>query len=71
MIHPLAVPCLIAETHDTHCACSAGIASFWRGNLANVIRYFPTQARLLRAYGAAQRCVAGLLQHSKHMFTPF
>jgi solute carrier family 25 (adenine nucleotide translocator) protein 4/5/6/31 len=20
-----------------------GIASFWRGNLANVIRYFPTQ----------------------------
>lgn len=21
-----------------------GIASFWRGNLANVIRYFPTQA---------------------------
>ena len=21
-----------------------GVASFWRGNLANVIRYFPTQA---------------------------
>lgn len=21
-----------------------GISSFWRGNLANVIRYFPTQA---------------------------
>ena len=21
-----------------------GFASFWRGNLANVIRYFPTQA---------------------------
>jgi Mitochondrial carrier protein len=29
------------------CVCArarAGIASFWRGNLANVIRYFPTQA---------------------------
>ena len=24
-----------------------GIASFWRGNLANVIRYFPTQVLLL------------------------
>lgn len=24
-----------------------GVASFWRGNLANVIRYFPTQVRLL------------------------
>merc|ERR1719232_1634100 len=23
---------------------SEGIASFWRGNMANVIRYFPTQA---------------------------
>ena len=26
------------------CAASQGIASFWRGNFANVIRYFPTQA---------------------------
>jgi solute carrier family 25 (adenine nucleotide translocator) protein 4/5/6/31 len=25
-------------------AAEQGIASFWRGNLANVIRYFPTQA---------------------------
>ena len=27
-----------------------GIASFWRGNLANVIRYFPTQVRTLTAH---------------------
>lgn len=25
-------------------AAEQGVASFWRGNLANVIRYFPTQA---------------------------
>ena len=25
-------------------ASEQGIASFWRGNMANVIRYFPTQA---------------------------
>lgn len=28
----------------TRVAAEQGIASFWRGNLANVIRYFPTQA---------------------------
>lgn len=28
----------------TRVASEQGIASFWRGNLANVIRYFPTQA---------------------------
>ena len=28
----------------TRVANEQGIASFWRGNLANVIRYFPTQA---------------------------
>jgi len=25
-------------------AASEGVGSFWRGNLANVLRYFPTQA---------------------------
>ncbi|RMZ56252.1 hypothetical protein APUTEX25_002442, partial [Auxenochlorella protothecoides] len=28
----------------TRVAAEQGIASFWRGNLANVVRYFPTQA---------------------------
>jgi solute carrier family 25 (adenine nucleotide translocator) protein 4/5/6/31 len=28
----------------TRVAAEQGVASFWRGNLANVIRYFPTQA---------------------------
>jgi solute carrier family 25 (mitochondrial adenine nucleotide translocator), member 4/5/6/31 len=27
----------------TRVTAEQGIASFWRGNLANVIRYFPTQ----------------------------
>ena len=28
----------------TRVSAEQGIASFWRGNLANVVRYFPTQA---------------------------
>ena len=28
----------------TRVSAEQGMASFWRGNLANVIRYFPTQA---------------------------
>jgi solute carrier family 25 (adenine nucleotide translocator) protein 4/5/6/31 len=28
----------------TRVTAEQGFASFWRGNLANVIRYFPTQA---------------------------
>ena len=28
----------------TRVAKEQGVAAFWRGNLANVIRYFPTQA---------------------------
>ena len=28
----------------TRVAAEQGVASFWRGNLANVVRYFPTQA---------------------------
>jgi len=28
----------------TRVAAEQGLASFWRGNLANVVRYFPTQA---------------------------
>ena len=33
----------------TRVSAEQGIASFWRGNLANVIRYFPTQVRSLPA----------------------
>jgi solute carrier family 25 (adenine nucleotide translocator) protein 4/5/6/31 len=29
-------------------AAEQGMASFWRGNLANVIRYFPTQVCAFR-----------------------
>ena len=28
----------------TRVSAEQGVASFWRGNLANVVRYFPTQA---------------------------
>lgn len=28
----------------TRVSAEQGLASFWRGNLANVVRYFPTQA---------------------------
>ena len=30
-----------------------GLVSFWRGNLANVLRYFPTQVCVLGAFVAA------------------
>ncbi len=29
----------------TRVSAEQGVASFWRGNLANVVRYFPTQVR--------------------------
>lgn len=30
----------------TRVTAEQGFASFWRGNLANVVRYFPTQVRV-------------------------
>ena len=42
----------------TRVSAEQGVASFWRGNLANVVRYFPTQVRLRGAHTARRlpRC---------------
>lgn len=38
------VPCVGIVNCFSRVSAEQGVASFWRGNLANVIRYFPTQA---------------------------
>lgn len=42
----------------TRVSAEQGVASFWRGNLANVVRYFPTQVCLRWAHKARRlpRC---------------
>ena len=44
----MALKCVIQNAGIVNCftrvSAEQGFASFWRGNLANVVRYFPTQA---------------------------
>lgn len=43
----------------TRVSAEQGVASFWRGNMANVIRYFPTQVRPACAPPGSQLTAVG------------
>ena len=49
-------------------AAEQGIAAFWRGNLVNCIRYFPTQVGTKRAHVFTWSLVARWLR--RHPFAP-
>lgn len=48
-----------------------GFASFWRGNLANVVRYFPTQALNFAFKDYYKRIFMGKLKKEEHFWKYF